>query len=62
MFTKINMAQRDDFNLEAVLCNIAMTTKYVEARLMMAPVVETQQNASRIERSKCCEWKHAITI
>lgn len=35
------------FNLGAVLCNVAMTTEYVEARLIMIPVVEKQPNASR---------------
>lgn len=38
-----------------------MTTKYVEAGLIMIPVVEMQPNASREERSKYCEWKRAIT-
>lgn len=48
MLTKTNTAQQDDF-MSFVLCNVAMTTKYVEARLIMVPVVETQQNANREE-------------
>lgn len=61
MLTNTSTAQRDDF-MSLVLCNVAMTTRYVEARLIMVPVVETQQNANREEeRSKCCKWKYAIT-